>query len=283
MQTAEVEKILTAAGDLPTMPVVAMKVMTLLNNPDFSTKELARIISSDLGITAKILKIANSAFYGCSREIASVDRAVVLLGARTMKSLVVAASTKGVYKDSGLVEQKMWEHGVGVAIGAHILASELRVTLHEEALVCGLLHDIGKVILKHHFPEKFEQLYEAMYNQGSTFEDLEMQIFGFSHTEVATVVARHWKLSQSVECVLGFQREPQKIPQEQAPYRPLAACVNLANDIALYKGIGERQPRTDINPAACPGAAVLGLQPERVAALVEKITERYAEEKAFFD
>ena len=96
------EDALMGSDELPTMPVVATKILALISTPDFTAKELSRLIRTDVGITTKILKIANSAFYDCSREITTIDRAIIMLGANTLKSLVIASSTKGVYKNSGI-------------------------------------------------------------------------------------------------------------------------------------------------------------------------------------
>jgi len=271
------------SGELPTMPLVATKILGLLSSSDYRTQDLSRLIKTDVGITTKILKIANSAFYGCSREITTVDRAVVLLGSRTMKSLVIAASTKGVYKNSGLIEHLMWEHGVGVAIGCHMIANKLKIPMKDEALVSGLLHDIGKTILLQKYPEKFNEIYQDMYNNKREFEDLEVQIFGFSHSELGALLVKNWKLSEAVELSIKYQNNPTELSAINTDYIKLCACIHFANEICMFKGIGEREPRSDINLNENLGSKILNLKEEEVQEITEHIFEKYQIEKDLFN
>lgn len=282
MINEKMQEALLGSGELPTMPVVATKILGLLSSVDYKTKDLSRLIKTDVGITTKILKIANSAFYGCSREITTVDRAVVLLGARTMKSLVIAASTKGVYKNSGLIEHLMWEHGVGVAIGSHMIANELLIPMREDALVSGLLHDIGKVILLQRFTEKFQEMYQEIYNNNMEFEDLEIPTFGFSHSELGGLLVRNWKLSEAVEHAIRYQNNPMELKTINSEHIALCATVNVANDICLYKGIGERKPKESLVLADTLGAKILELDQEKLDELAEKIYEKFQVEKTLF-
>jgi putative nucleotidyltransferase with HDIG domain len=279
----KVKEALLGSSELPTMPVVASKLLSLLSSPDYKTKELSRLIKTDVGITTKILKIANSAFYGCSREITSVDRAVVLLGARTMKSLVIAASTKGVYKNSGLMEHLMWEHGVGVAIGAHIIAIAKGIPAKEDALVSGLLHDIGKTILLQTYPEKFDAMYQEMYNDDLEFEDLEIKTFGFSHTELGALLVKTWKLSEAVELTIANQNDPFALQKYQPEYLPLCGAVRFANDVCLYKGIGVRQAHEDLELSQSPGAVILEMNEEECQEMADEIEDKYQIEKDLFN
>ena len=283
MINEKIQQALLGSGELPTMPVVATKILSLLSSSDYKTKDLSRLIKTDVGITTKILKIANSAFYGCSREITTVDRAVVLLGARTMKSLVIAASTKGVYKNSGLMEHLMWEHGVGVAIGAHMIASDLTLPLREDALVSGLLHDIGKVILLQRFTEKFQEMYQEIYNNNMEFEDLEIATFGFSHTELGGLLVKNWKLSEAVEHAILHQNDPMGLKAINPEHIPLCAAIRLANDICLFKGIGEREPKESLVLSETPGAKILDVGEEKLEEFIEQIYEKFQVEKTLFN
>ena len=108
------------ASDLPTIPVVATKVMQLLESENASADEIARVVSSDPAVTARVLKISNSSFYGCQRQIQTLSHAIMVLGFSTLKSVVVAASVKQVYKPYGLTEKMLWQHSFGAGLAARV-------------------------------------------------------------------------------------------------------------------------------------------------------------------
>src|SRR5664279_4657900 len=113
--------------DLPAMPLVATKVMQLIEDECVSVDELAKVVASDPAMAARIMKISNSAFYGCQRQIQTLPGAIMLLGFNTLKSLVIVASVKKVFKPFGLTENMLWEHSFGSGLAARIIAKEIRV------------------------------------------------------------------------------------------------------------------------------------------------------------
>jgi len=122
----ELEVMIMNAGDLPTIPIVATKVMQLIESERASADEIAKVVASDPAVAARVLKISNSSFYGCQRQIQTLSHAIMVLGFSTLKSLVVAASVKQVYKPYGLTEKMLWEHSFGAGLAARIIAKETR-------------------------------------------------------------------------------------------------------------------------------------------------------------
>lgn len=283
MKSGELEKALLEAGEPPTMPHVAIKVLEILSDPDFSTQELARVLRADTGLATRVLKIANSAFYGCPREIASLDRAILMLGSRTVKNLVLAASTKQMHGDRGLVDQLLWDHAVAMAIGCHHLASELKIPHREDALVCGLLQNIGQVVLRKLFPDEFETAVQAAYNSGASFEDAERSVFGYGHAEVGAYMVRTWRLAESIEMVIAHQNDLNTLQQASPDHLSLGAIVDVVRSMALKLGLGERGPNDDIDPASAQGAAILGLDAGRLEALTEDLAAKHAAERDYFE
>ena len=180
----ELEQAIMAAGDLPTIPVVAMKVMKLLESEHATADEIAKIVASDPAVAARVLKISNSSFYGCQRQIQSLPMAIVVLGFSTLKSLVVAASVKQVYKPFGLTEQMLWEHSFGAGLAARIIAAKTRLADQEEAFLGGLFHDIGKTIMNSLDRDKFLEVMQKSYNEGIPFQEAEKSVYPFTHDEV---------------------------------------------------------------------------------------------------
>jgi len=181
---SELENTIMAAGDLPAMPVVATKVMQLVEDENVTPSELAKIVASDPAVAARIMKISNSPLYGCQRQNQTLSGAIMLMGFKTLKSLVMVAYLKDVFKPVSLTEKMLWEHSFGAALAARIIAGNIREVNTEEAFLAGLLHDIGKLIMYNRDREKFQMLTERYYNEGILFEEAEKSVYPYTHAEV---------------------------------------------------------------------------------------------------
>ena len=157
----ELKAIIDSTCDLPPMPLVASRIVSLASDLNTDSKILERAILADQALTAKILKIANSSFYGCIRAINTVAAAIVLIGFKGIKTLALAASLESFYRRMDLTEKMLWEHSVGAAIAAHLLSKKLHCYA-EEAFVGGLMHDIGKVILHTQLNEAFSEIVQVV-------------------------------------------------------------------------------------------------------------------------
>jgi len=155
-----IERIILKTVDIPSLPPVAMKVMNLIKDDFASLKALEEIISRDQGFATRLLRIANSPYYGRDRKIEDISQALLLIGFETLKSLVIAASLKDLNRQFGIFEQKLWEHSLGVALCSSLLAMVTRLATSDEALVCGLMHDVGKTVINNAMPELYIQIYE---------------------------------------------------------------------------------------------------------------------------
>ena len=166
-QKDQLHTIIMTTRDLPAMPQVASKVLELSSDPNTSAHQLQQVISDDQAMTARILKIANSALYSCSRKIKTLTEAIVMLGFNSIRSLVVTSAARNLYNtrtsQTGLKERLLWEHSIGSAFACRLMASDSRPALTEEAFLAGLMHDIGKSVISADFdPEALRQtLYAA--------------------------------------------------------------------------------------------------------------------------
>ena len=156
------QKITQSIIGLPTLPTVITQMIGLIDNPQTSARDVSRLISTDQALTAKILKLANSAFYGFPREISTVNHAVVVLGFETVKSLGLSVSVLERFASGGsnsqFDRQRFWEHSIGCGVAARMLAARLRYRVPGEAFAAGILHDIGKLILSQYFAEEFGEI-----------------------------------------------------------------------------------------------------------------------------
>ena len=279
----ELETLIMTASDLPTIPVVATKVMQLIETDGVSAEELARVVSADPAVAARVLKISNSSFYGCQRQIQTLSHAIMMLGYNTLRSLVVAASVKQVYKPYGLTEKMLWEHSFGAGLAARLIANKTRLVNEEEAFLGGLFHDIGKIIMNFFDSQQFQKVMEKCYNEQISFLAAEQQVYSYTHAEVGGLVIKKWNFPEMLmKAVLqhhyfdfGEDEEPSQIK--------LTCVVGLANLFCHKLGIGVREPEEDLILHETIPANLLNLDEARINVLLEYFDQAYTQDKSFFN
>ena len=279
----DLEIMIMTASDLPTIPVVATKVMQLIESENATAEELAKVVASDPAVAARVLKISNSSFYGCQRQIQTLSHAIVVLGFSTLKSLVVAASVKQVYQPYGLIEKMLWEHSFGAGLASRMIAKETRLVSEEEAFLGGLFHDIGKIIMNTMNSDQFRDVIQRCYNDGLTFEEAERQVYSYTHSEVGGLVIKKWNFpTMLMHAVLNHHSFD--FAENEDPYQINLTCVvGLANMFCHKVGIGIREPESELDLSQSVPAQRLGLDEQRMAALLERFIEAYEKDKSFFN
>lgn len=276
MKEEILEKIISETVDIPSLPPVAMKVLQLMNDDYSSINELEKIILKDQSFSTRILRIANSPYYGRGRSIDTISTAIILIGFNTMKNLVVAASLKDLHRKFGLFEQRLWEHSLGVSIAASLLAAETQMLMSEEALVAGLIHDVGKTVLNNSMPESYSVVIEKVYEEGLPFIEVEDEMLGFNHCNVGGLIARKWKLPRNLEVVIECHHSETFPDFENRNFEILCEIVRIADAVCLNLGIGLRRPLniSDIELER------LGISEGRFGEIQETIKKTYAEQKS---
>ena len=278
----ELETAIMTAADLPTIPVVAIKVMQLIESERATAQELAKVVASDPAVAARVLKISNSSFYGCQRQIQTLSSAIVVLGFSTLRSLVVAASVKQVYKPYGLTEKMLWEHSFAAGLAARIIASQTRAANEEEAFLAGLFHDIGKIIMNTLDRVKFQEVMQHCYNEGISFGEAERGIYPFSHDEVGAYVIRKWNLPEVLTTAI-LQHHRMEFSAEDSPaVINLTAVTSLADLFCLKLGIGSRTPLDDLDLAGSKPGLLLKLSPEQAALALETFRAAFEKDREIF-
>jgi len=281
MQT-DLKAVINVVGDLPPMPVVAIKVLELLQDPMSSSSDLAKAIALDPAVSARILKIANSSFYGMQRQIKTLQNAIVILGEKTLRSLVLAISLKAVNKRFGLIEKMLWEDSIGCAIGARLLSQELSIGDREESFLGGLFHNIGKVVRNNNNADEFRQIVEAEYNGEGSFSKLELNYFDHAHTVVGAAVLEKWNFATGlIQCAL-HHNDLNIDKSEDSESFNLTCLVALSSAYCRKLGIGRREPDEDFDIASAAAAKALKLPGDRVEELLKKFENHYEESREFF-
>lgn len=278
----DLEQIIMSAGDLPTIPVVATKVLQLMEDENSTAEDLARVVESDPGVAARVLKISNSSFYGAQRQILTLPHAIMMLGFVTLKSVVVAASVKQVYQPYGLTEKLLWEHSFGAGLAARIIAQDLRRINPDEAFLGGLFHDIGKQIMNYLDKDKFQEVMQLSYNEGISFEAAERMLFPYTHEEAGALVIKKWNFPEHLMKAV-MAHHTLELADDEDPYLVnLTNVVSLSNLFCHRYGVGTMTAVEDLDVAASQPATNLGLDQERTTALLERFFEAYTKDQSFF-
>jgi putative nucleotidyltransferase with HDIG domain len=261
--TALIEKV----KDLPPLPVVVMRAMEMTLDPNISVHNLQQVISQDQALSAKILRIVNSAMYSLRREISTVSHAVAILGLETVKSIIMAASVEHVFQTANDLSTKlMTDHSWGTALAARAIARRVRYENAEEALVCGLMHDIGKPVMLNNLRSRYTEILGQVYNGNSSFHQIELLTFGFSHAHVGALLARKWNFPPQLAEAVGYHHNPISAPS----YQQLACIVNMANLLMIHMGIGFENDKNLLLEKQ-PAAEQLNLDASRLEAIMSEV------------
>ncbi|MGE5620490.1 MAG: HDOD domain-containing protein [Sphingomonadaceae bacterium] len=231
---------LNTVNNLPPFPSVVQEVMALLDSNRSSAKDVARVISRDEAITAKILRVVNSAFYGTHSEVTTVSHAVTLLGFEQLRLLIVGVALleQGRVRNplADQARKRIWEHSTACARWSQELARATRYQPVEEAAVAGLLHDVGKVVLAVSSPKEFTNSVVMSQAEGISSWEAEEKSMGFNHVETGRMVAERWRLPSVVRYSIGLHHSPWPLGLEDdkdaKKLQHLLAIVRVANHAA---------------------------------------------------
>jgi HD-like signal output (HDOD) protein len=271
-----VDEILSKVNELPPMPQMAIKVINLLDDPDFSFAELIALISKDANITATVLKLANSPLFSVKNEITNLTQAMTFLGVKNIKNLVISLSTKVLFSKGKikLIDQKLWEFSVATAIYSRILSLKVDKKIAEEAFLLGLLHTIGQVILSKNLDD-YEELVSLAYNDDLNILLLEKEKYGFDNYDLAAVTMKVWNMPEIYYQVLSSLKKP-----ENSQHRELTYIVLLSNIFVTEKGINiTKYINEELKLVAID---YFGLKQDVLEELDEIFEDIYSKEKELF-
>jgi len=233
-----IKKITEKIIGLPTLPTVVSKMIELVDNPKTSAASLANLISTDQALTAKILKMANSAYYGFSREISTVNMAIVVMGFNAVKEMGLSLSVFDMFKDMSNIRHfdvtLYWQHSIGCGVAAKMIARTFRNGIAGEAFVSGLLHDIGKVVINQYLHAEFNSIMNRVADNNENLDDVEMDTLGTHHGEIGGWLADRWRLPIIITDAIKYHH----MPWEAKKNRLLVAIVNISNYLCHISGIG---------------------------------------------
>lgn len=265
---------------LEPFPGVAARVLELSARKDVVPSELIDLVQTDPGITSKVLKLCNSAYYGFQREIASLHEAGNLLGVTTLVNLVLTSSAGKYFKDYGSASnqgmESRWEQCVANAIGSRIIASRHGKVDPERAYTAGLLENIGHLVLDRFLDSSLEAI-RAVSMSGTELIEAERKVLGMHHAEIGARLTTRWSLPEVLVDVIRHHHHPELAGEGKV----LAATIHLAE--ILTQEVRAKNGETDdliyeVNEAACD---LTGLSREELAELVGVLGEEMNRAKEF--
>lgn len=248
--TATLDNTLAKIHSLPSLPLVATRLLEVIEDPDVHVKEIVNLVQADPALTAKVLKVVNSAFYGFQRKISTLTQAIPLIGFNALKQLClglsVLESMKSVNADgAGLDIDQFWEHCFACGCAARLLAPHCGLGEPEEGFVGGLIHDLGKLLQAQFAPAKFAEIIAAARRTGQPLHTVESRHLGSTHAMLGGALALHWKLPAQLVAAARFHHGG--LPADNAEFdsvRPLVLTVTMANYYAKALNLGD---------SGCPG------------------------------
>ncbi len=223
---------------LPTLPTVAAKMMQIIDHPETSARDLSAVIRSDHVIASRLLKLANSAYYGLRRQVANLDMAVVLLGFENIRNLTLSLSVIESFSRNwrGHFDySEFWEHAYACGVAAQMFVSEIQPGKAADAFAAGLIHDVGKLILSQFAPDHFEAVIAHIEQHPSCdFDHAEREVLGISHAQLGGWLAEKWNFPVSLAQAIALHHTPEE--GRDASLLPWA--VHTADYLVHQLGIG---------------------------------------------
>jgi HD-like signal output (HDOD) protein len=213
--------------DLPTIPAVATRILTLLERPDVEIEEVADLMLADQVMAARVLKLINSPVYKPSHEITTLKRALIHLGLRHIREVVLTTSLIKIFsEDTGALKiNAFWEHSFGVGMVSKIIAEKVGYPDLDKAYISGIVHDLGEVFLSSYLPDQFRQLQLSIQGTATSMREAEVELLGTTHNEIGLCMAQKWNFPDAYCEVIACHHAPAEAKND----RVLCAIVNLAD------------------------------------------------------
>ncbi len=248
VNSPETIKIMEKVESFPSMPGSAAKVLSLTDDPKSSAIDIENLLRYDPGLTANILKVTNSAYFGVANEVGSLKRAIVLLGMQRVVQIVIASCVTALMdKNIGgydLPSGELWRHSIAVSVAAEGLVKELNLPKAEEIFTAALLHDVGKLILGDFVKDDIEKI-EEYTSEDMAFQNAERKVLGTDHAEVGAFILNHWSFPKEIVDAVRWHHDPDAAEISS----PLIDIVHIADVLCLMIGIGVGREGLNYEPS----------------------------------
>ncbi len=237
MATITLNELVNRVDEIPVFSQTVSKILKLVEDPKSKVSDIQNEILKDQGFTTKVLKLANSAYFGLSGKIKTVSQATTLLGFQAIKSMVLASAVGKVLNAElpgyALEREALWQQSQICAITARVISKKIKFPQPDQAYTAGLLRDIGKVILDHYLSDQFQTIMDQVNEGHKPFIEVESEMLGFNHGQVGAKIAEKWHLPEELIEAIAYHHQPEK-----ATVNPkLVAITHIADGLVMMMGI----------------------------------------------
>ena len=272
------QELVNGSLELASLPEVVMRTIDLINDPNTSAAAIGQVLSEDPGLTARLLKIVNSPFYGFPSRIDTVSRAITVIGTLELLDLILATSVVKAFRGipTDLIDMdSFWEHSLYTGLVARVLAGRMRAPNTERYFVAGLLHDIGSLAMYRQMPDSSATILRRARSELAPLHSIEQETLGFDHGEVGAELMRAWHLPDSLVEAIRFHHTPQIAEQ----FRLETALIHLADVIscAVHSSANETGRIPPMEPQAW---ALTGLQADIIESVINETDAQFEDARA---
>lgn len=279
-------RIIVGIENLPTPPIVYTRIDAAVADPNTSAYQIASIIAEDPAMSAKILRVSNSAFYGSRVEITSVKQAIVTIGLEAVKSVVLSASLFKSFNtgpEFASYQEDFWRHSLLVGSACRVLIRKFSnqwIQDADNAFSAGLLHDIGKLAMVCFLPEDWNKLHENRKKVIMPLYDLEKKALGYTHAEVGQALAAKWNLPKFLQDAIAWHHEPLNSPRENS----LATMVYCADYVSRFSmEEDDEATQTDLQAVDMDVLNSMKIEPMNLLELKSLVIEEYSKSQVFLE
>ena len=274
MSTQRAKELIRDNLSIPTLPAVVQRISAMIADPEMGTAEIGAAVGEDAPLAAKVLRIANSSYYGLRERCLSTEQASGVLGVRVLKNVVTQAAVIQQFEHlaghPGFDIDAIWQHASLTAAACQAIARRCKGKIGltpEEFHVCGLLHDIGKIVMLDSLGEQYLDVYMGAKQAGESLYSYELAQLGFNHTDVGAIIATHWSLPTAVASAIQFHHGPREAVRDD----PVVALVANANLVCHRIADGEREAAEATLDQGT--MEFLGIDPREVPEIIASIAE----------
>ena len=227
----EIREELEGLTAIPTLPTVLISLLEVIDSEEVSIKQIGDIISKDQALSSRLLKMVNSPIYGFPGRISSVNQALMLIGLGPLKGMLMGVA---IFEAMQKTMIGLWEHSIGSAIAARLIAVKIGIKETEEASVAALIHDLGKVTFGMCYPAEYKTLLDKAKTEEKYIVDVEREDFGVNHAEAGTWIAQKWNFPANLVEAIGYHHKPQLAKRA----KKLTAIVHISDIMIKMTGFG---------------------------------------------
>jgi putative nucleotidyltransferase with HDIG domain len=259
----DLEHLIRRVTEVPTLPSTVAKILEVTGDEYSSAADLAKVIYFDQSLATKVLRIANSPFYGFSRQVKTLEHATVILGFKDIRNMALAMSVFSSFFVKGGAGRfdriRFWEHSLSCGLGAKVIAEDAGLN-KTELFVAGLIHDLGKVVLDRYHQEGFQEVLEAAVARRLPWDEAEREVLGYDHAEVAGRLLSAWKFPADLVRPVACHHRPWEDDLEPRRSAAVYLADTLCRSVEMPDHEGQPLPGSDEVAHALQRAGELGLK-----------------------